>query len=321
MAYFGLYDLVKSINQHATRPHPIGYHVLSAIRYPNVHQWPAAELFGEIFSDAQAGQAVVDPEAAHRVVGMGQRAHLRAELVGEPGRIKVKPNPAGLCPCHPVLEMGWRNGVAFDRAGAFEVDGMQIQPMRAGNLGQRHIDVGAQLLGIPGAARVVAAGLNAAAERRGRVLESAHVVALPAVQRDSSALGPLHAAATRRGNSKPTIAAATRLLLNRDSPDRPSRPPGMYISYCRAVGRFSRTIMLPPVCRAVGRFSRTIMLPPVNIPPRNPCWSTKSVSHPRRAAATAAANPAVPPPATTICACICPSLIIVYLPSGYRTSR
>ncbi len=61
------------------------------------------------------------------------------------------------------------------------VDGMQVEPMRAGDQAVGFVQVAAQLVGVAGLAGVVARCRQAPAKLSVGRLEAAHVVALPAV--------------------------------------------------------------------------------------------------------------------------------------------
>ena len=68
---------------------------------------------------------------------------------------------------------------------------VQVDLLRAGAELQRDVQVRHQLLRRAGAAGVIAGRLDAAGQRRRRVaVKAAHVVALPAVQRDRNACKP-----------------------------------------------------------------------------------------------------------------------------------
>ncbi len=73
-------------------------------------------------------------------------------------------------------------GVALDWGVGFEVDGVQVEAVCAGQQAVDHVQVAAQFVGVAGFAGVVAGGGDAAGERAAGVLEAAHVIALPAVQ-------------------------------------------------------------------------------------------------------------------------------------------
>jgi hypothetical protein len=58
---------------------------------------------------------------------------------------------------------------------------VQVQPVPAGDQAVSLVQVGAQLVGGSGLARVIAGGGDAAAERLAAVFKSSHIVALPAL--------------------------------------------------------------------------------------------------------------------------------------------
>ena len=101
--------------------------------------------------------------------------------MGKIGGVEVQADLVRLGPVHPVLELGDGVCIAIDLlAVLFGIGGVQVELGRAGDHGAGKVDVCAQLLGVAGAARIVAGGLDAASQAVGAV-EADHVVALPAV--------------------------------------------------------------------------------------------------------------------------------------------
>ena len=67
---------------------------------------------------------------------------------------------------------------------------MEVQPLFARNQRERLFEVGAELVGVPRAARIVA-GHGEAAVEGGAVFEAGDVVALPAVKADRNLVEPV----------------------------------------------------------------------------------------------------------------------------------
>src|SRR6266404_8570570 len=110
-------------------------------------------------ADGAARLAVVDPEAPDPRIGVAERHVLLALRVREAGRVEVQPEPPLLCPIDPALEVLWPDLAALDWAVGFQVDRVQVEALGPRDLGHRHLHVGAQLVSVPGAPRVVAGGL------------------------------------------------------------------------------------------------------------------------------------------------------------------
>jgi hypothetical protein len=101
----------------------------------------------------------------------------------EAGGIEIQADAERLGPVNPVLEMLRLDFVAVHLLAAeLAVEGVEIEPVRAGNERQRLLGVGAEFLGRAGLAGIIAGGHDAAGERAAEIFKTAHVVALPAVQ-------------------------------------------------------------------------------------------------------------------------------------------
>src|SRR5712664_4877563 len=120
-------------------------------------------------ADAAARFAVIDPEAANRRIGVAERHVLLALRVREAGGIEVEPEPLLLRPVDPALEVLWPDLAALHGAVRFQVDRVQVEALSPRDLGHRHLHVGAQLVRVPGAPRVVAGGLDSS--RQGSLRE------------------------------------------------------------------------------------------------------------------------------------------------------
>ena len=62
------------------------------------------------------------------------------------------------------------------------VEGVQVEPVCAGNERERLGGVGSEFVGRARFAGIIAGGDDAAGERPAEILEAAHVIALPAVE-------------------------------------------------------------------------------------------------------------------------------------------
>src|SRR5256886_2310739 len=139
-------------------------------------------------ADAAARLAVIDPEAADRRIGVAERHVLLALRVREAGGVEVEPEPPLLGPVDPALEALWPDLAALDGPVGFQIDRVQVEPLGPRDLGHSHLHVGAQLVRVPGAPRVVAGGLDSSRQGALGVLEPPHVVSLPAVQGNGNAI-------------------------------------------------------------------------------------------------------------------------------------
>src|SRR5215469_18447470 len=115
---------------------------------------------------------------------MAQREVLSALRVRETGRVEVEAQAMLPGPVKPSLKMPWLDFVAPDRLSGFKIDRMQVDPLRAGNERQGHLNIGAQFRDIPRAPRIVARGLDAARKAPVCAFKAEHIVALPALDRD-----------------------------------------------------------------------------------------------------------------------------------------
>ena len=103
--------------------------------------------------------------------------------------LKSRPMPSDLGPGNPVLEMLGLDFVAVHFfAAELAVEGMQVEAVLAGNERQRFGRVGAKFIGRARFAGIIARGHDAAGERAAEIFKAAHVVALPAMQRDGNFL-------------------------------------------------------------------------------------------------------------------------------------
>jgi hypothetical protein len=142
-------------------------------------------LAAERLADPPAGNAVFDPESTLPLVAAGKRKAIGGQRVREERGVEVQTQAARASPIEPVREVFRQKLIALDLASAgLSVDGMQVQPVPAGDEAVGQVEVAPQLVGRASLARVIAGGLNAAARQSGGTLEAADVIPLPTVQRD-----------------------------------------------------------------------------------------------------------------------------------------
>ena len=127
---------------------------------------------------------MVNPELADVVVRVGKGKTVGAQRVREAGWVEIQAQLVGFRPRHPVFKVRRFDLVTRDRRVRFQIDSMQVQPLRPRDQAQRQLQVGAQLGGVTRFARIVAGGLNAPRQRAARVFKTGNVVALPAVHGD-----------------------------------------------------------------------------------------------------------------------------------------
>ena len=99
----------------------------------------------------------------------------------EAGRIEVECKPAFASPCDPRFEMFRRKLGTVHETVRFCIDGMQVHALRAGYHRHGLVQVLPQFGGVAGASRIIAGREDASGRPARVVLESDHVVALPAV--------------------------------------------------------------------------------------------------------------------------------------------
>src|SRR5690606_30620687 len=178
-------DLVERVLEALARTGAVEGRVLGRVRYPNIGDGAGAEFFAEMRADAATGLAVANPERADLFVRMRKRA-VRGERMRETGRIKIHAVQTDrLAPVHPRGEVARLDGVALDRLSAeVAVDRVQIEAVPTGQQLVNEFEVLTQLVDGAGLAGIVAGGLDAAGERGVGALETADIVALPAVHGD-----------------------------------------------------------------------------------------------------------------------------------------
>ena len=126
---------------------------------------------------------MLDPKLPDALVRMGQRQAVRRLGMREASRVEIQPQSVGFSPIHPILKMRGSDFIAGHApAACFGVDGVQRQPVPAGNERISLVQVPAQFLRRARLARIISGHRQPAAQRLPRVLVAAHVIALPAVQ-------------------------------------------------------------------------------------------------------------------------------------------
>ena len=160
---------------------------------------------------------MIDPELANPIVSVRERETVGGPGVREKRRVEVDPEPLFASPVDPPGEMLGLDRVSIDNPPAcLRVARVKVEPMLARNQGERLDQVGTQFVGVPRLAGIVAGDGDSAAQRLARDLESADVIALPAVERD----GDL------RESSKRRLDIDTNLGI---SFDRQTKPTGEWV--------------------------------------------------------------------------------------------
>ena len=104
--------------------------------------------------------------------------------MGEVGRVEVEADAAGLGPAQPAGEVLGGQSVAINGlAAGLGIEGVEIEPLSAGEQFQHLVEIGAHLVTVAGPAGIAAGGHDAAAgDAFLGSLEAAHIVGLPAVE-------------------------------------------------------------------------------------------------------------------------------------------
>jgi hypothetical protein len=159
---------------------------------------------------------VIDPKAAQPRIATGERKAAGGLGVRKERGIEIESQVARLRPIDPAREMLGRQLIAlYFFSAILGIDGVQIEPMLAGNEPQCLLEVRLQLGGVSCPARIIAGGLDASAGQPGRAFKAADVVSLPALQRNCNSLqrfdGTLHIDADYRVS----LAGQPKTLLDR----------------------------------------------------------------------------------------------------------
>ena len=139
--------------------------VLEAVGDPDVGHAGRAQLPAKVLADLAAGDAVLDPELADARVVAGQGKAVVGQGMREEGGVKVDAVVVLLGPVDPAGKMLGLELVALDLlAAGLGIDGVQVQPVRAGDQAVGLVQVAAQLVGVARLAGIVAGGGDAAAQ-------------------------------------------------------------------------------------------------------------------------------------------------------------
>src|ERR1035437_6099255 len=130
---------------------------------------------------------MLDPELSNAFIRVRQREAIGGFWMREAGRVEVEAESVFLRPRNPVLEMLRRNFVAVNfLAAELAVERVQIQTMFSGSERIRFFQIGAKFVRRARFAGIISGGDESAAQRAAEIFKSAHVIALPAVQRDGN---------------------------------------------------------------------------------------------------------------------------------------
>ena len=178
-------DLVEGVDHAGAGGGGVGGDVLVAVGHPVVDDAGLAQLAAEFRADLAAALAVLNPEFAGLVVRAGEREAVVDHGMAEIGGVEVEADVLLLRPVHPVLELGDGVRVAVDLpAIQLGVAGVQVELLRAGDHGHGQIGVAADLVGVAGAAGIVACGGDAVGRAGASAFAAHNVVGLPAVHGD-----------------------------------------------------------------------------------------------------------------------------------------
>ena len=182
-----LEDRIQRFREAGARSHAVGGRVLVTVRNPNIGHAGLAQRLAKGRADFAAADAVLNPELADGLVRARQRETVRRLGMGEIGGIEIQTEAVLFGPGDPVLEMFGSDFIAIHLLAAeLAVEGVQVQPVFARHERQRQVQISAQFFRRAGLAGIVAGHGQTVAQRTAGVFETAHVVALPAVQRNGN---------------------------------------------------------------------------------------------------------------------------------------
>ena len=180
-----LEDGVERFGEPLTRSAPVGGGVFHAVGNPDVGDGRRTQRLAHCRADLTAGLTMLNPKLTDAFVLMRQRKAAGGFGMRKACGIEVQADTEGPGPCDPVAEMARLNFIAIHFLTAeLAVTRVQIEPVRAGNERECFRRVGAQLIRRAGFAGIIPRGHDAAGERPIEILKAAHVITLPAVQRD-----------------------------------------------------------------------------------------------------------------------------------------
>ena len=181
-------DFVEGVLQACTQAISVSGIVLQAVRDPEVVQDHVVHFLAYALCDLAAGDAVTDPEITHVLFGAGNGKAFLYQRVAEQGGVEVDAEAVLLCPGYPGLEVLVLELVAINPGVFLGEDGVarvQVDALLAGDQACCLLEVGHELFGGGGAARVVARGHDATGSCViVALIEADNIVALPAVHGD-----------------------------------------------------------------------------------------------------------------------------------------
>ena len=128
-----------------------------------------------------------DPELPHSRIGVRQGETVIGQRMGKASGIEIDAVVVGFGPFQPTLKVFGTDFIAFDFMVGFQIDGVKIEPVMSGQQAVDEVQVLAKFIGCASFAGIIAGDRDAAGEFCIRILESAHVIALPAMEADRDA--------------------------------------------------------------------------------------------------------------------------------------
>ena len=179
-------DLVNRILIAHSGSHAVCRNILQPVSRPDIHNCGYAGLLRKITGDTDAAFSVLNPELPHRLIRAGQVHAVRSDnRIREKCRVEINPHFMLFRKIHPFLEMlrlqlvsGYGFPVLKNR-----IAGMEVQLYLSGNQGHHLFDILHQLFRCFCPSRIVSGCLDAP-RKRTVLIETGHIVSLPAVQRN-----------------------------------------------------------------------------------------------------------------------------------------
>ena len=137
-----------------------------SIGNPDIGHSRRAQFLPEVFADLAAGNAVLHPKLADAFILMGKREPICGFGMREAGRVEIDPVVVRLRPILPTRKVARLDFVAFHFLIGFEIDGMEVQAVRAGQQAVDQVKVAAQFIRVAGFAGIISRCGNAAAQVR-----------------------------------------------------------------------------------------------------------------------------------------------------------
>jgi len=189
---FSCKNLVERLFQYLTIFETAGGNFFTAVVNPQVHNTGIVLVFAHLLADPAAAFRMFDPEIADRIVGIRQR-QVAALRMRKRSAVEIQFHPVLFRPLHPALKMSRFHFVTVDLL-ALEVAiyFMQVQAVFTGDQRSCFQDIGPHFVDRAGTSRVVTRHLDSARQRTSLVLETAHIVRLPAMHRKRYLLQFVH---------------------------------------------------------------------------------------------------------------------------------